>query len=129
LTNKGLRQVGPEDNPDVQVHSLLNVSEKEVVQRSNPTGAGYERRGGFATGGGYGSGGHGTGGGYGLDTKYHYKEGTLVIDLVEPGKNELVWRATIVANLQDTTKGNTELVQQAITKAFKDYPPNKGSRN
>ena len=124
LTNKGLRQVGLNKNPDVLIHSLITIKDKQVVQSSNPAGAGYGWRGGYASGGGYGS-GYGPSGGYGLDTTYEYKEGTLIIDLVEPKGEKLIWQATIVANLQDTTKENMELAKEAIVKAFKEYPPNK----
>ena len=72
------------------------------------------------------------GGGYGWGVSYgggvttvEYKEGTLILDLVESAKKQLVWRATIVGTLQDSAEQNTELGNKAIAKAFEDYPPNK----
>jgi hypothetical protein len=47
------------------------------------------------------------------------------VDLVEPTNKELQWRATMVANLEDTTEENIELGNKAITKAFENYPPKK----
>ena len=54
--------------------------------------------------------------------------GTLITDLVEPVKNELVWRATMVANLEDTAQDNIALVEQAIAKAYKNYPPKPAAK-
>jgi hypothetical protein len=48
-----------------------------------------------------------------------------VVDLVEPAKKELQWRATMVAILEDTTEENIELGNKAIAKAFENYPPKK----
>jgi hypothetical protein len=56
-------------------------------------------------------------------TTVEYKEGTLILDLIEAAKKQLVWRATIVGTLQDSTKDNVELGNQAIAEAFQDYPP------
>jgi uncharacterized protein DUF4136 len=47
----------------------------------------------------------------------------LILDLVEPTKKELIWRATIVGTLQDTPQENIELGDKAIAKAFESYPP------
>ena len=58
-------------------------------------------------------------------TTVDYKEGTLILDLIEPSKKQLVWRATIVGTLQESTKDNVELGNEAIAKAFQDYPPPK----
>ena len=56
-------------------------------------------------------------------TTYEYKEGTLILDLIEPAKKQLVWRATIVGTLQDSTKDNVELGNKASAEAFESYPP------
>jgi hypothetical protein len=47
----------------------------------------------------------------------------LILDLIEPIKKQLVWRATIVGTLQDSTKDNVELGNKAVAKAFESYPP------
>ena len=52
-------------------------------------GPGYSYGGRYGAGAGYGSG----------VTTYEYQEGTLIVDLAESSKKELVWRATIVAIL------------------------------
>jgi len=115
LTGKGLRQVGVDEHPDLLVHYWVNVQDKQRLE-SGGTSVGVARyRGGYGWGAGYGGG----------VTTVEYKEGTLILDLVEPAQNQLVWRATIVGTLQDSAEQNTELGNKAIAKAFEDYPPNK----
>ena len=116
LTSKGLRQVGLNDQADLLVHYWVNVQDKQRLE-SGGTSVGVARgpRGGYGWGAGYGGG----------VTTVEYKEGTLILDLVEPAQKQLVWRATIVGTLQDSAEENTELGNKAIAKAFEDYPPNK----
>lgn len=116
LTGKGLRQVESDQHPDLSVHYWVGVKEKQKVENIGPSGyyGGTHPR-------------HGGGVGYGNVTTYEYKEGTLIVDLVEPARKELVWRATMVANLEDTTRENIELGNKAITRAFKEYPPAKST--
>jgi hypothetical protein len=58
-------------------------------------------------------------------TTYEYQEGTLIVDLAESSKKELVWRATIVGTLGDSTEKNLEMVNKGVAKKFEDYPPAK----
>jgi len=58
-------------------------------------------------------------------TTYEYQEGTLIVDLAESSKKELVWRATIVGTLQDSPDRNVEMANKGVAKAFEDYPPAK----
>lgn len=113
LTDKGLRQVNLNQQPDVLVYYWYSAKEKQQIQSTGPTAGAYRYRGGYGWGAGYGS----------TVTSYDYTEGTLVLDLVEPTKKELIWRATIVGTLQDTPKENIELGDKAIAKAFESYPP------
>lgn len=114
LTKKGLERVEPLQQPDLLVHYWVGVKDKQRIESTGPPAGPYGWRGGYGWGAGYG----------GVMT-YDYKEGTLLVDLVEPAKKELMWRATIVAPLEDTTQGNIELGKKAIAKAFEDYPPKK----
>ena len=114
LYRNRLQQVQLEQHPDLLVHYWVGVKDKQRVQSTGPTAGAYGRRGGYGWGAGYS----------GVST-YEYKEGTLIIDLVQPAKKELVWRATIVADLEDTAQENTELGRKAIAKAFENYPPKK----
>lgn len=120
LTKKGLREVKMDDRPDLLVHYWLGTKDKQRVQGTSGPSAGY-----YGRGGGYYGGGYGWGASYSNVTTYEYTEGTLIVDLVEPAKKELQWRAIMVAILEDTAQENIELGNQAIIKAFEHYPPKK----
>jgi hypothetical protein len=111
LTAKGLKQVGSEERSDLLVHFWVGVKDKQRVEYTGmPTGA-------------YG-GRYGWGPNYGGNvTTSDYQEGTLIVDLVESSKKELVWRARIVGTLQGSQEANLKMVDTGIAKAFKDYPP------
>ena len=49
----------------------------------------------------------------------------MIVDLAESSKEELVWRATIVAILRGSPEENLELVNKGVAKAFEAYPPAK----
>jgi hypothetical protein len=115
LTAKGLRQVGLEDRSDLLVHFWVGVKDKQHVESTGVVGGG-------AYGGGYGWRTGYYGGGV---TTFEYQEGTLIVDLAESSKKELVWRATIVGMLGDSPEKNIEMANMGVTKAFEDYPPAK----
>ena len=114
LTAKGLRQVGVEEPSDLLVHFFVGVKDKQQIQSTGMAGAPY--------GGIYGRGAGYYGGGV---TTYEYEEGTLIVDLAESSKKELVWRATIVAILQGSQEKNFELINKGVAQAFEAYPPAK----
>jgi hypothetical protein len=109
LSSKGLRQVGLNEHPDLLVHYWVTIKEKQLVESTGPMVGPYGRRG------------------YGGVTTYDYEEGTLIIDLMTPPKNELVWRGSIVSTLADSKEENMQMVNKAIAKAFEDYPPKSKS--
>jgi hypothetical protein len=111
LTNKGLQHVGIDQNPDLLVHYWVGIEGKQRVQNFGPAGFRARRWGGAS----------------GRVTTSDYREGTLVVDLVESRKNELIWHATMVADLKDSAQDNMELGNKAITKAFRNYPPTKSA--
>lgn len=52
-----------------------------------------------------------------------YTEGTIVIDLVDAARDELVWRAYLAGNLEpDRDRMYTDLAA-ALEQAFRDWPP------
>jgi Domain of unknown function (DUF4136) len=116
LTAKGLRQVGMEDRPDLYVHFWVGKKDKQSVWSTGMPGGGYYGgRYGWRTG--YSS-------YYGGNvTTYDYQEGTLIVDLAEASKKELVWRATVVGELKDSSRENLEMVDKGVAKAFEGYPP------
>ena len=107
LSNKGLRQVGLDGHPDLLVHYWVTVKEKQRIESTGPMIGPYGRRE------------------YGNVSTYNYEEGTLIIDLATPSKDELVWRGSIVSILSDSKEANITMVNRAIAKAFEDYPPKR----
>jgi hypothetical protein len=126
LAAKGLRQVGVEDRSDLLVHFWVGVKDKQRVESTGMTAGAYRGRYGWGPGYPYG-GGYGGGAGYygGGVTTFEYQEGTLIVDLAESSKNELVWRATIMAILRGSQEENLELANKGVAKAFEAYPPAK----
>jgi hypothetical protein len=61
--------------------------------------------------------------GSGTFTTYKYEEGTLIINLTAPPKNDVVWRGSIVGILSNAKEENVQMVNKGIVKAFEDYPP------
>jgi hypothetical protein len=121
LTAKGLQQVGSGERSDLLVHFWVAVKDKQRVESTGmPPGAYYGGRYGWGPnypyGGRYGAGAYGV-------TTYEYQEGTLIVDLVESSKKELVWRATIVGTLSGSPEENLKMVDTGVAKAFEDYPP------
>ena len=56
-------------------------------------------------------------------SSYPYQEGTLIIDLMEPGTNLLAWRGWAVAVVNDYTSEQQEaLIRKAVEKIFRRYP-------
>ncbi len=109
LAAKGLKQMS---GGDLEVHLHGLVKDKTSTDVSTDYyGYGYYRRG-F---------------GYGtmvtrVDT-YEYQEGSLIIDLVDSKKKELVWQGIGTARLNDKPKGREERIQNAVKEILKAYPP------
>ncbi len=112
LTAKGLRQVGADERSDLLVHFWVGVKEKQRVESTGPVGGAYGGRYGWRAGY-YG----------GAVTTYEYQEGTLIVDLAESSKKDLVWRATIVGTLGESPEENLEIANKGVAKAFEHYPP------
>jgi hypothetical protein len=55
---------------------------------------------------------------------YQYTQGTLIVDIMKGGTNDLVWRGRAVSIIDDTYKPGEpdELVREAVTRLFKDFP-------
>ena len=56
---------------------------------------------------------------------YTFEQGTLILDVVDPAKNELIWRATAAAEIDPYAKTDQRLarIKHAIEKMLKDFPP------
>ena len=111
LVNEGLQQV--DANPDVYVtyHAATQT------QRSwNTTGMGY----------GYGPGWY-WGGGMGSTTtrEVQYEVGTLVVDVWDPQRKQLVFRGSASGTLSDNPQKLAKGIQKAVEEIFKKYPPSE----
>jgi Domain of unknown function (DUF4136) len=63
-------------------------------------------------------------GGPGRRVAHRYTEGTLTIDMRDPRRQELVWRAVAVADEHDPNKIQSKL-DAMVKKSFDKYPPKK----
>jgi hypothetical protein len=73
----------------------------------------------------YGPRGHWYGAG-GLDV-YQYEEGTLIVDIVDNGSRDLVWRGTAIGIVDPgaTPQEKTERINEAVAKIFEEFPPTR----
>ena len=117
LAAKGLRKVT--SNPDVAVGYQVTTAERRSY---NTVNSGW--------GGGYGGyyGGWGMGGmtvGMSTTTENVWQEGTLLVGMFDAGTQNLVWTGTATTDLDGSRspEERQEIVDSAVTKMLKDYPP------
>lgn len=109
--------LGTEDAFDFVV--IIHAGSKERMQINN---YGY---------GGYGYGRYGMGwggyGGYGQTDVYQYDETTLVIDIIDAKKKEMVWRGTVTGVVRQTSdqEEQQKRIDEIVTKMLSDFPPEK----
>jgi hypothetical protein len=116
LAAKGLTK--SESNPDLAViYHMAFDKQKDISTFSS----GY--------GGGYGPYGYGWGGGWaGGTTSTQVRDiliGSLVIDMADVAKKQLVWRGmgTKEVNTQANPEKRDKSINEAVKKIFKNYPP------
>jgi Domain of unknown function (DUF4136) len=99
-----------EDKPDLIIHYHIAVDDKSIVV---PESYGYK---------------------YGpyydrmRTSVYAYREGTLILDLMDSKNNNLIWRGWAVSILDDGTYEPEEidkLIRAAVSKVFKEFPARK----
>ena len=68
--------------------------------------------------------GYGYWGGWGMSytQPYVYEEGTMILDLVDRAKGQLVWRGTLTKAL-GSSRPSDEEVRKAVRKVLIDFPP------
>jgi len=110
LAESGLTQV--DANPDVYVNYHAS-STTEVQLRSDSYGYGF---GGYGMGG-WGYYGMGSMGTVSTTTRaVEYQRGTLIVDIWDAAKKELVWRGEVSDTLPDNPQKAEKLVVRAIGK-------------
>jgi len=100
LTSKGLRETM--DRPDVIATYILGAANRRDVDVVPAGWRGRARR----------------------RVVTNYTQSTLVIDLRDPAKRELVWRATCNDTASNPGKIE-ERIEKDVKKAFEKYPPKK----
>lgn len=111
-----LRGYEKSDDPDVLITYFLRVENKTEYQVTTYNyGSPYYR--------GYGYYGYYGGYGYGWSdvSSYDYKVGTLVIDLVDSRKDELIWYGAGSKALRDNPKHVEQEINDAVTRIFYQY--------
>ena len=105
LQNKGIQLAA---KPDLRVHYHIIIDNKSTVR---PATYGYN----------YSN--------YWMRNQadvFQYREGTLIIDLMDSKSNDLIWRGWGVSVLRDNTVGLTEEeINEAVIKILKEFPPSK----
>lgn len=100
--------------PSKDAPQLLVAYHTGVRERTEYRDTGWSTR--------YGGRGYSVGFGHSTIEERNYLEGTLLVDLVDREKNQLVWRgrATGVVGDYDSQEAR---INEAVTKMFERYPP------
>ena len=54
---------------------------------------------------------------------YRIREGTLVLDVIDPAENELLWRGSVTRTLTDNPRRNDATVAEAVRTLLARFPP------
>ncbi len=121
LQSKGLREVS--SSPDIYVawHGAINGKMRyETI--SNDYGYGWGR---------YGRGGWHAGTTTSRTEVREWDEGTLLIDFIDPGTEELVYRTVGQAKISEarrTPEESQERANEVVLKLLADFPPGRGTQ-
>ena len=117
LLNKGFHRVESGD-PDFRVGYHVSINGRMDVSYINT----YY---GYGWGGYWGPYGPSFGMVYSTPTVSQYREGTLIIDVVDGRANELAWRGVVQGEMHEKRDADErqQAVDKAIKEALKDFPP------
>jgi hypothetical protein len=121
MTSRGLVQAST--SPDLLINFNANVSDKvridsTPVPMGPPMGMGM--RGGYY---GYRGGMYGTWGSYNQTTATQFTVGTINIDVVDAGRNQLVWEGVVSKTVTEKTARNLEAtIDGAVSAVFAKFP-------
>ena len=110
LEKKGMREVNPEQNPDIVVRYWANPESKVNVAAMGNWGA-YSP---FIAGGWSSE--------YNAVASSAGRQNTLILDLIDPKAKTLAWRVYLVRKLSDPDK-DWKKAEDEFTEGFKSYPP------
>ena len=105
-------------DPDIWVSYYFKVADRAEYRTTTTYGGMYSPY--------YGPGYYGSYYGYGnswasYSTTYHFKEGTLIIDLVDVKANELIWYGMGTKTLNQDNTDPEAAINAAIKKIFNSY--------
>ncbi len=123
LAKKGLKRVDSGGDLDVAYQSAV-TQKTQLTTMSTSTGMG----GGWGPGPGWGRGwGGGMSSGMSTTTSSTIPVGTLVIDLLDPGAKQLVFRGIATDTLSSKPEANNKKIAKSVDKIFEKYPPKEKS--
>ena len=117
LAKEGLTQ--SEDNPDLLIgYQAAVTNQTQLNTYSTDMGS---------PGWGYGARwGYGWGSSTSTTTSSTIRNGTLVLDMMDPHQKQLIFRGVATDTLSDKPEKNIKKIQKAATKIFEKYPPKAG---
>jgi len=116
MKKKGFTEVA--DNADLGVNAVTIMKDKtQITANSNYYGYG----GAYRPYGYYGGGGMASG--TTTYNTYDYKDGSLIIDIVDMKTQKLVWQGTGNAEIDKTPKDPDEFISSTVTKILAAFPP------
>ena len=100
-----------EEEPDLRVNFYLKVVDKQALQS---TGSNYYTYRGDR---------YGTWSGYPNVTTVDYREGTLIVELVDAKRKQLVWQGVAEGEIKEKALKNPgPALDRAVTKIFSNFP-------
>lgn len=124
LEMKGKGFVESADNPDLLINAVTVLTEKEAVSVSSEYYGygGYYRP--YAYGYGYGYGAVG----YPVENEaavkeYSYKDGTIMIDILDAKSEKLIWEGTGTAEINTKPSDPAKVISYAVAKIMESFPP------
>jgi len=103
------------NNPDLKVNAVTVLKNRRGISATT-TYSGY---GGFYRP--YGAWGVPVSGHTSVST-YDYKDGSLVIDVIDAKENKMIWTGSAVAELYNQPKNPEEAISATIAKIMANYP-------
>ena len=107
--------VESKNNPDLKVNAVTVLKNRRGIS-ANTSYYGY---GGFYRP--YGAWGVPTAG-YTSVSTYEYKDGSLVIDVIDAKVNKMIWTGSAVAELYNQPKNPEEAISKTVAKIMAGYP-------
>ncbi len=104
-----------ETNPDLLIGYQASLSQQQQLTTYSSGGPGW----GYGARWGYGWGGSSIS----TTTSNTINNGTLVVDLMDPQQQKLVFRGIGTDTLSDKPEKNAKKIQKAVAKIFEKYPP------